>query len=329
MKGLRKKALVLAAVTVFAMSSLAGCSRDYTVDNDKVAVKVGDSEISLGVLNFYLRYNQADIEETYAQSLGTDFWKTQIAEGITFEDNQKESTINALTQMYILEDHMSEFGVEVTSEELTAIEKAADDFIAANAENSSLVSGDKEIIQEVLRMATISTKMYMAMIEDVSTEVSDFEAAQKKLAYLGFTETENVTLEEAKAEAELFLEDAKKKGDLMELAKEQQAPSHEFTFDSKTTTISKKIVEAADKLKAGEFADIIEDGKIYYVVQLISEFDKDATQAKKDQIVADRQAEKFESLYKPWQDATEIVIDDSVVADISLHGLQVKPITKE
>ena len=59
---------------------------DKTVDNDKVAVKVGDSEISLGVLNFYLRYNQADIESVYAQSLGADFWKTQIAEGITFEE---------------------------------------------------------------------------------------------------------------------------------------------------------------------------------------------------------------------------------------------------
>ena len=125
------------------------------------------------------------------------------------------------------------------------------------------------------------------------------------------------------------LDEAKEKGGFLKLAEEQQAPAHEYTFDSKTTDISKEIVAAADKLKEGEFAEIVESNGIYYVVQLISEFDKDATQAKKDQIVADRQAEKFESLYKPWQDATEIVIDDSVVADISLHGLQVKPITKK
>jgi len=323
MKGLRKKAVVLAAVTAFAMSSLAGCASDYSVDNDKVAVLVGDSEISLGVINFYLRYDQANIEDVYASTLGENFWKTEISEGYTFEENEKESIINALAQMYILEDHMEEYDVEITSDELAAIEKAADDFIAANEEHASLVSGDKEIIKEVLRMCTISTKMYMAIIADVSTEVSDFEAAQKKLAYLGFTKTDLLTLEQAKEEAELFLEEAKEKGDLMELADEQKAPAHEFTFDSKTTAIAEEIVAAADKLKEGEFAEIVEADDIYYVVQLVSEFDKEATEAKKDSIVASRQSEKFEEVYKSWQDDTTIVINDEIVSEISLHGLNV------
>ena len=325
MKGLRKKAVVLAAVTAFAMSSLAGCASDYSVDNNKVAVVVGDSEISLGVVNFYLRYDQANIEEAYASALGENFWKTEISEDYTFEENEKESVINALTQMYILEDHMEEYGVEITSDELAAIEKAADDFIAANAETASLVSGDKEVIKEVLRMCTISTKMYMAIIADVSTEVSDFEAAQKKLAYLGFTETDVVTLEQAKEEAELFLEEAKTNGDLIATAEAQEAPAHEYTFDSNTTAIAEEIVAAADKLKEGEFAELVEADNIYYVVQLVSEFDEEATEAKKEEIVATRQNEKFESVYKPWQEATTIVIDDDVVADISLHGLKVHP----
>ena len=173
-------------------------------------------------------------------------------------------------------------------------------------------------------MCTVSVRMYNAIIADVSTEVSDEEAAQKKLAYLGFTETETVTLEQAKEEAELFLEEAKENGDLMALAEEQQAPAHEYTFDSSTTALAKEIVEAADKLEEGEFAELIEaENDIYYVVQLISEFDEDATETKKEQIVAERQNEKFEEVYKPWQDSTPIVIDDTVVDDISLHGLKV------
>ena len=148
MRGLRKKAVVLATVSALAMSSLAGCSGDYTLDNNKVAVMVGDSEITLGALNFYLRYDQANIEAAYAQSLGESFWKTEISEGYTFEETEKESTISAMTQMYILEDHMSEYDVTLTEEELAKIEKAATDFVAENTEEASkLVSGDVVIIK--------------------------------------------------------------------------------------------------------------------------------------------------------------------------------------
>lgn len=325
MKGLRKKAVVLTTVVALAMTSLMGCARDLSVDNDKVAAVVGDSEITLGVLNFYLRYDQSSIEAAYGSTLGVNFWKSEIEEGYTLEENEKESVINSLAQMYILEDHMEEYGVTITEEDLAKIEAAADEFIAAHDEETNkLLSADKEIIKEVLRMCTVSVRMYNAIIADVSTEVSDEEAAQKKLAYLGFTETETVTLEQAKEEAELFLEEAKENGDLMALAEEQQAPAHEYTFDSSTTALAKEIVEAADKLEEGEFAELIEaENDIYYVVQLISEFDEDATETKKEQIVAERQNEKFEEVYKPWQDSTPIVIDDTVVDDISLHGLKV------
>ena len=190
MKGLRKKAVVLTTVVALAMTSLMGCARDLSVDNDKVAAVVGDSEITLGVLNFYLRYDQSSIEAAYGSTLGDNFWKSEIEEGYTLEENEKESVINRLAQMYILEDHMEEYGVTITEEDLAKIEAAADEFIAAHDEETNkLLSADKEIIKEVLRMCTVSVRMYNAIIADVSTEVSDEEAAQKKLAYLGFTET--------------------------------------------------------------------------------------------------------------------------------------------
>ena len=329
MKGLRRKAVVLAAVATLAMSSLAGCASDYTVDNNKVAVVVGDSEISLGVVNFYLRYNQASMEAMYTSALGENVWKTEVEEGKTFEDVEKESVIDSLTQMYILEDHMEEYDVTITEDELAEIEKTADAFIEANAETAASVSGDKEVIKEVLKMCKIGTKMYEAMVADVSTEVEDSEAAQKRLAYLGFTESETLTLEQAKEEAELFLEEAKTNGDLMATAEAQDAPAHEYTFDSETTMIAEEMVAAADKLKEGEFAELVEADNIYYVVQLVSEFDEEATEAKKAEIVEERQIEEFKSIYDEWNKAATITVHDDVVAEISMHGLKVNTKTKE
>ena len=324
MRGLRKKAVVLAAVATLAMSSLAGCASDYTVDNDKVAVVVGDSEVKLGVVNFYLRYQQSNLENMYTSALGEDAWKIVVTEeGETYEDVEKETAITALTQTYVLEDHMEEYGVTITEEELAEIEKAADTFVEANGEAAASVSGDKEIIKEVLRLCKINQKMYDAMIADVSTEVSDEEAAQKKLAYLGFTETDTVTLEEAKEEAVEFLEEAKQNGSLLEAAEAQGDTAREYTFDSEDTLIAEQIIEAADKLKEGEFAQLITADDIYYVVQLISEFDEEATEEKKAEIVENRQYEAFESAFTEWLEATEITINDDVISDISLHGLKV------
>ena len=323
MKGLRKRAIVLAAVATLAMSSLAGCASDYTVDNDKVAVVVGDTEITLGVLNFYLRYDQAQIEAMYTSVLGDDVWKAELSEGKTYEATEKETVIESLKQMYILEDHMEEYGVTFTEDELAEIEKAAEAFIEANGEAAALVSGDKANIEEVLRMCAIATKMYDAMVADVSTEVEDSEAAQKKLAYLGFTESETVTLEQAKEEAEIFLAKAKQKGDLMETAEAEEKNAYEYTFDSETTLIAEEMVAAADKLKEGEFAEIVEADNIYYVVQLVSEFDEEATEDKKAEIVAQRQYDEYESIYEEWKAATTTTVYDDVVAEISMHGLKV------
>lgn len=324
MKGLRKKAVVLAAVAALAMSSLAGCSRDFTVDNNKVAAVVGDSEITLGVLNFYVRYDQIGFESYYGSYFGDNLWRVEVSEGVTLAESEKETAIDVISQAYILEDHMSEYGVEITAEDVAKFEAVADKFIEANGEEAcALISATKENIVEVLRLYEINARMYAAMVADVSTEVSDDEAAQKKLAYLGFTETETITLEDALKEAEEFLAEAKKIGSLEKVAEEQQAPAHVLNYDDKTDTIAKEIMDAANALKEGEFAEIVKKDKSYYVVQLVDEFDEAATKAKKEEIVQGRQDDKFEEIYSAWEKAVEVTVNEDVVDEIDLHGLKV------
>ena len=324
MKGLRKRAVVLAAVAALAMSSLAGCSRDFTVDNNKVAAVVGDSEITLGVLNFYVRYDQISFESYYGAYLGDNLWRVEASEGVTLEESAKNSALTILSQMYILEDHMSEYGVEITAEDKAMFESVADAFIEANGEEKcTLISATKENIVEVLKLYTISERMYEAIVADVSTEVSDDEAAQKKLAYLGFTANDNITEEDALKEAELFLEEAKKSGDLMKVADEQKAPAYEVNYDDKTTSVAKEIMDAANALEEGQFAEIVKKDKSYYVVQLVSEFDKEATDAKKAEIVKERQDTKYDEVYTKWDKAAEVKINEDVAEDINLHGLKI------
>lgn len=340
MKGLGKKAVALAAVAAMSMTSFVGCA-DNSVDNSKVVATVGDSEITLGLVNFYIRYQQSAVESYYASTLGDNMWTLEISDGYTYEDSVKESIIDSLEQLYILEDHAEEYEVALTEEELAEIETVAETFDAANEDAAKeLISADKETVVDLLELLTLGNKVTEAMIADVDTEVSDEEAAQKALSYMFYSksitnddgETVEKTEEEiaaAKVEAEDFLAQAKANGSLATYAESLGLEASTATFDSESTSPTEEVVAAADKLAENEFAEIIETDYGFYVVQLTSLLDEEATATKKEEIVAERQDEKFNELYEAWLEETEITLNENVLDDISLHRLQVTAKTEE
>ena len=62
MKGLRKRIIALAAVAALTVTSFVGCG---SIDNSEIVATVGDSKITLGMANFYARYQQPSFEEYY------------------------------------------------------------------------------------------------------------------------------------------------------------------------------------------------------------------------------------------------------------------------
>lgn len=339
MRGLRKKAVALAAAAALVMTSLVGCAG--SVDNSEVVATVGESEITAGVANFYIRFQQASMEGYYMSYLGEDMWTQEVSDGVTYEESIKDSAMESLQQFYILRDHMEEYNVCLTDEEKASIEEAVKAFDEANADNAKKkVSGDKAIVQEVLELMTISEKMYDAMIADVDTEVSDEEAAQKAMQYVLFatstTEEDGSTTEmseeeiaTAKANAEDCLAKAKENGSLEAYAKEAELEAKKQTFDAESTSLAEEVIKAADALGEGEFAEVIETDSGYYVVQLTSLLDREATDTKKESIVKERQNDKYQEIFDAWKEATEITVHEKVWKKISLQGLGVTAKTVE
>lgn len=333
MKGLGKKIVALAAVAALTMTSLVGCAG--SVDDNEVVATVGESEITAGVANFYLRYQQSSIEEYYGSYFGDDLWTMEISDGVSYADSVKESVMTALQQLYILKNNMDEYDVTITEEEMAEIEAAAAAFDEANtSEDKELVSGDVEIVKEVLELLTISEKMYAAIIADADTEVSDEEAAQKKMQYISFSKTktledgttEDMTEDEIadlKKEAEDFLKEAKSSGSLEAYATAIEKSSSSLTFDAESTSLSEEVITAADALKEGEFSEVIETDSAFYVVELTSLFDEEATETEKTNIVTERQNELYESVCDAWKEKTEITVNEDVYDKLSVEGLKV------
>lgn len=334
MKGLKNKVVALVAVTTMAMASLMGCA-GANVNNNAVVATVGDSELKAGVANFYMRYQQAMYESYFSALAGESMWTMEISEGVTYETSIKETVVSELAQMYILEDHMGEYNVTISDDEMAAIEKVADAFDAANdADAKEKVSAQREHIVELLRLITITNKMEDAMTADVDTEVSDDEAAQKKLQYVKFettvtTDGQTVDMTEdeiaaLKQDAEDFLTEAKANGDLEAFAKENDMTPSAVTFDADSTNLPEEVIAAADVLGEGEFSGVIEtESQGFYVVQLTDLLDEEATETEKEAIVADRKTARFNELCMEWAEATEIDVDGDALNKISFTRLKV------
>lgn len=342
----KKRIAVLGMAGAIALSGLTGCSG--SMKNDDVVVTVGKSEIPLGVANFYARMTQANYESYYAGMMGTtgeEMWSQEVEEGKTYEESLKESLLTSLEELYLLEQHMSDYKVEVTEEEEKAIEEAAKSFDEDNTlEDKEAVSGYEKYVKEYLKLVTIRQKMEEAMIADVSEEVSDEEAAQKSMQYVLFsytstddsgnsvdlTEDEKSALKEKAQALADSLKDGEQEFDAA--ASDAGVEVQTVTFDSESTAPDADFIAKMDALeKVGDVSEVVETDAGLYVGKLTSLLDRDATDAEKETIIEERKKAQYESLVETWRDDTDIEVNKKVWKKVNFEklGVTVKDSTEE
>lgn len=328
----------LAIAAAMAVSALTGCGSG-NLNSDDVVAEFGDTKIKAGVAEFYARYQQASYEAYYMPYYGDNMWTTEVSDGSTYEDSVKNNALDTLKTMYVLETHMDEYNVEYTSDDEAAVAEAAQAFVDANDDSAlSASAGDIENVKEVLKLITIQRKMYNAMIEDADTEVSDDEAAQKSMSYAFFSfETTDdsgnkTTLDDdgkvALKETAMNFQTEAANGTktFEECAEKAGVEAQTATFDSDTTSPSTDLIKAADVLGEGQVTDVIETDSGYYVAQVTSMLDREATDAKKTSIISERQQTLYSDLCKEWVEAADITVHENVwkKLDFTKHGVTMK-----
>lgn len=329
---MKKKALVLFMTGMLAVTSLTGCG---SWNESDVALTVGKEEITADIANFYARYTQANYETYYAAYLGEDMWNSEAEKGKTYEESVKDSVIGELEAMALCDAHKKDYEIALTDEEKASIKKAARNFSEDNGlEQKEKVSGDEKTVEKVLTMMMVSSKVKTAIESEADTEVSDEEAAQKKMQYVLFANTKTAEdgktqelseeeKKEAKANAEKLAEEAKNGGDLTTLAAEYSLEPSEAAFDSKSEGPDADLVKAADKLGENEVTDVIETSAGYYVGKVVSLMDADATASKKESIINERKAELYNKTVEQWKKDAKIKVHDSVWEKIDFSDLGV------
>lgn len=338
---MKRRILMLAMAGVLALTSLTGCS---SFNDDDVVVTVNDTEITADVANFYARYMQAQYETYYSAYLGDDMWSSEAEEGKTYEESVKDSVLEELEKMVLLEEHMEEYDVSLSDEEKQVIADAAREFDEANAlEDKEKVSGTEKAVKRVMTLLAIQQKMSDAIQATADTEVSDEEAAQKSMDYIFFsfettdedgnaaelTDEEKVALKETADTFQLAVANGEKT--FAEAAEEAGVEVSTITFDSESVTPNSDLIAEADLLGEGQVTNIVETENGYYVGQVTSLLDRDATDAEKETIISERQQTLYSDLVEQWTEEADITEYDEIwdQVDFEKKGVTIKSTEEE
>lgn len=327
MKAKRLTALLLTAV--LGASILTGCGKG--IDEKKTGATLDGQEISLGFMNFMAKYQQAIYEGQFSAMFGsTDFWsQDMMGDGTDMETSVKKNVAESIEQFYLLEKHMADYKVEITDEEMTAMDEAAKKFMEDNTSKAvKQIGATEEYVKEMLRLNTIQAKMRAEMDKEVDTKVTDKEAAQKTISYVSVnrkstTDEEGNTKEysdEEKAEVEQKVKEFQKaaKDDFEKAAEEAGYTVTPYSYgeEDESYTLDDAVIKAANKLKEGKISKVITTDDNYYVVRMDSTFDKDKTEEKKESIIQQRKDDHYTEVCDGYKEGVTYELNEDEWAKV-------------
>ena len=279
-----KRFTTLLVSGVLAASMLVGCGG---INKNETVATLDGQEIKLGVANFAARLQQAEADDFYRAYFGDDVWSSDLYNnGTTMEDNTKNSVIEMIENLYILQNHMADYDVT-----LTAIIADADTNVSDAEANTSAYS-----------YVNVSKTSYKDA-EGNTQEYTDDEKAELADTVQKFHD----------AAADTTLDTA---------ADEYGYTVSTGTFSSDNTTLDEEVLNALEGLKSeGELSDVVETDNYYYVLRLDEITDADATEEHRQEIISQRQSDLYNEVLQGWKDEAEWVLKDKVWDKVTFDNL--------
>lgn len=327
MKIKRLAALFLAGAV--SASLLTGCG----INKKAVVASYGDKNVTLGIANFMSRYEQAMYDDMY-RSYSDDIWSQDMSgDGSTMQENLKESLMEEIHEMYTLKDHMDDYKVEITDEDKEAISSAVKAFMDANSKKALKEMGaTTEVVEEVLTLYTIRSKMHDAIIAEADTEVSDEEANMRSYTmvkidtagyydssynYVEYTEEEVAQKQDAAEKIAAAVADGK---DIKKAAEDNGETATTGTYDADDTSLGEAVKEAMDALKEGETSKLITTDDAFVIARIDSDCDKEATEDNRKSIIEQRQEDHYTEVLEGWQKDDGWTVKEKQLAKIQFKN---------
>lgn len=331
---IKKLTLVLLAGAITASLLMGGCGN--RIDQDEVVATMGDQEVSLGYAYFVARYNQATYDNMFLSYYGEGYWTNEDYvddDGQTMEEAVKGYVIDDIETDLLLEDHMSEYGVEISDEERAAMTAAAQQFMKDNSDETIQAMGaTEEYVEQMLYYETVRRKMTEAIQATADTNVSDEECARRTFSYIqidlgGYTNDTGSYVSYTDDEAAAVEANVPAIGGLAKSDFEGAAEAYSYTVSTysygadeaseEDGGFADEVIEAANNMTEGEVSDPIKADGCYYIIRLDSENDAEAAESAREKIISDRQEEKYTEVTDGWKEEADFELDEDAWAEVT------------
>lgn len=300
-------------VLVFLMGTMTGCGNKEDT-NTKVVLTTGFAKdeifriesisCTLPEIMVYLTNTQNQYESVY----GLEIWQANV-EGVTLEQNIKDTALARIAQIKTMNLLAAEHGVGLSEQEKENAAAAAKIYYdSLNETERELMGVTEETIEGLYAEYGLANKVYNFIIRDINPEISDDEARTIKVQHVliktyaldGMGEKIGYTAS-AKAEAyELakeILSIAREEGTDFEQLIERYSEDNKGTYSFGKGDMEPAFEEASFNLGTGEISDIVETKFGYHIIKCMSTFDREETDANKVKIVEERKKEVFGQEY--------------------------------
>lgn len=332
----RNRRMAAALLTVLllllsgCMDSLKGSKVVLTTGFEKNEVfRIEDMSCTLPEAMVYLINTKNRYESVY----GREIWNVSL-DGVTLEENIKETVLAQLAQQKTMNLLARQNGVVLSEEEEARVMQAAETYFQSlSEEEKSALQITVKDVEELYREYALARKVYQYIIKDINPEISDDEARTITVQYIYFrTCVLDGTGKKIEYSEEEKQEILRKAEEVRFQLKNEEADFEELILkysDSEEGTCSfgkgekdQAFEDAAFNLETDEISDIVETPDGYYLIKCISTFNRTETDANKVKIVEKRREEVFGQEYEDFVAALTRNLNEDLWQSVSLAGTE-------
>ncbi|MBR1914809.1 MAG: peptidylprolyl isomerase [Lachnospiraceae bacterium] len=290
-------------ILIMLAAAITACGKDAN-DQQQIIITtgfeedelffIGDNKCYMPEARLYIR----TLETSYEDMFGTEIMSREL-NGINVSDKLTGLALSRLAQVKAMNLLAAERGLTLTEREEEKCVQAADRYMRSLSEADIRdLDIDYDMLLHMFEEYALADKVYNDITGDINPEISDDEARTitvKVIAVDGKDQAEALQI------ANMIYSQVSDGRDLDAAADEyEEATVSKYSFGKDTDEFPEDFVDTCFKLAADEISTPIMKDNTAYIVQCISSFEQEDTDANKLRIIAKRKSEAFDQVYNDF-----------------------------
>lgn len=254
---------------------------------------------------------------------GKGIWEKVLDEnGNTYGELKKRQILEDFIDMKIVCAHASDYDIKLFEEENRDIADLTGEFIErVGKEKLVAYNISEELVKTLYTNNFLAGKVNEMVTLSVDVNIADEEARQITIQYFFKSKykisaagrkmlLDGNALKALKETMQELRNTAASKDNFKSLAEANTDAEGPVEMVIGTGVLEPSIETIVFSLKDGEISPVLETEEGYYVYKCVSAYDEDASQKRKEALIAERRENAFAELFDSWKKSSSVIIDN-------------------